>query len=301
MLTAKSNSDLIISNSKFTIEINHHSGFCFGVVNAIDKAEELLNDNSKLYVVGSIVHNKQEVTRLSQKGMEVINTSQIKSLKNKKILFRAHGEPPESYKLAKKSENELIDATCPVVLKLQQRIKEAYISSFNNDGQVVIYGKKNHAEVIGLLGQTEYNAILIESMDDVSKIDFTRPVELFSQTTKPLDKYNEIASYIREVAQNSVIVNDTVCRQVSNRQQQLSDFSKKFDVVYFVGDPESSNSKLLFSVCKQANQESFFITKSDDIDDLQMLNKSKIGICGATSTPLWLMKDVAVFIEKTLL
>ncbi len=165
---------------------------------------------------------------------------------------------------------------------------------------MVIYGKKNHAEVIGLLGQTGYNATLIESIDDISKIDFTRPVELFSQTTKPLDKYNEIASYIQEKTQSTVKVNDTICRQVSNRQQQFSDFSKRFEIVYFVGDPESSNSKLLFDVCKQANRESFFITKSDDIDNSQLLNRSKIGICGATSTPLWLMKDVANFIEKTL-
>ncbi len=296
-MTQKSNNNLIIDHQKFTIEISKHSGFCFGVVNAIEKAEELLKGNRELYVVGSIVHNKQEVARLSQKGMEVINIPQLKSLKNKKILFRAHGEPPESYEIARKSGHELIDATCPVVLQLQKRVKEAFEEAKNNNGQIVIFGKKNHAEVIGLLGQTEYKAIVIGSIDDIHKLDFTKPIVLFSQTTKPLNQFYQIADSIKKKAKNKVVINDTVCRQVSNRQEQLSDFSKRFEVVFFVGDPQSSNSKLLYSVCKQANPDSYFITNSVDIDERMFADKTKIGICGATSTPEWLMQKIAQHIE----
>ncbi len=301
MLVQKSNKDLIINHPKFTIEISKHSGFCFGVVNAIDKVEELLKDNQGLYVVGSIVHNKQEVARLSQKGMEVINIAQLKLLKNKKILFRAHGEPPESYKIAHKSGHELIDATCPVVLQLQKRVKEAFEKAKNNNGQVVIFGKKNHAEVIGLLGQTEYKAIVIGDINDIHKLDLTRPIELFSQTTKPLEMFYQIADEIKKRSKSKVVINDTVCRKVSNRQEQLSDFSKKFDVVFFVGDPQSSNSKLLYSVCKKANTDSYFITNSVDIDKPMFIDKTKIGICGATSTPEWLMQKIAEHIEQEMI
>jgi 4-hydroxy-3-methylbut-2-enyl diphosphate reductase len=289
--------NLIISNTEFTIEISEHSGFCFGVVNAIEEAEKLLESGEDLYCVGSIVHNKQEVNRLHKKGLKIINHEQLKKLKNKKILFRAHGEPPESYKLAKTNGHRLTDATCPVVLNLQQKVKKAYNELLQINGQVVIFGKKNHAEVIGLLGQTDFNAIVIEDINDIHKVDLNRPIELFSQTTKPLDLFYEIVDYFKKNAKSKFNFNDTVCRQVSNRQNQLYDFSKRFETVYFVGDPQSSNSKLLYSICKKANPQSYFITNPDDIDKSTFIDKKTIGICGATSTPAWLMQDIAKFIE----
>lgn len=298
MSKKKLNNNLIINRPNFTIEISANSGFCFGVVNAINEAEKRLKDDEELFCVGSIVHNKQEVTRLTNKGLKIIDLPKLKTISKKKILFRAHGEPPESYKLVKESGHELIDATCPVVLRLQQRVKRAYVSGLKTGAQVVLFGKKNHAEVIGLLGQTEYNAIVIEDINEVSKIDLSKPIDLFSQTTKPLDLYNEIAEYIKKNTTSTVNVNDTVCRQVSNRQEQLTDFSKRFETIFFVGDPESSNSKLLYSVCKQANNNSFFVTKTDDIDNSMFINRSKIGICGATSSPAWLMEEIAYYIEN---
>ena len=296
MSTVK-NSNLIISEPAYTIEISKNSGFCFGVVNAINQAEKRLENNEELYCVGSIVHNKQEVTRLTNKGLKFIDQSNIKVISKKKILFRAHGEPPESYKMVREAGHELIDATCPVVLKLQQRVKTAYTDGLESGAQVVIFGKRNHAEVIGLLGQTEYNAIVIESINDMSKIDLSKPIDLFSQTTKPLNLYNEVANYIKTNTKSTVNINDTVCRQVSNRQEQLTDFSKRFETVFFVGDPESSNSKLLYSMCKLANDNSFFITKTADIDNSTFINNSQIGICGATSTPTWLMEKIAYYIR----
>jgi len=301
LLTPKHNSDLIIQRPKFTIEINSQSGFCFGVANAISKVEQNLKSQKKLYSVGSIVHNSQEVKRLTEKGLEIIDISELKKLKNKNILFRAHGEPPESYALLNESNNRLIDATCPVVLKIQQRIKIAYQNALKTGGQIVIFGKENHAEVIGLMGQTEYNAILISSENDFPKIDFSLPIELFSQTTQPLDKFNEIGNLLKAKSTNAFKFNDTICRQVSNREKYLKEFSKRFDIVFFVGDPKSSNSMVLFQVCKNENIESYFITSPNDIDSNLLSNKTQIGICGATSTPLWLMKDVALFIEEKLL
>jgi len=288
--------NLIIKKSDFIIEISENSGFCFGVVNAINQAEKRLINNEELFCVGSIVHNKQEVTRLAQKGLKIIDHSELKKVKNKKILFRAHGEPPESYKLVKESGHELIDATCPVVLKLQQKVKETYLKGLKDNHQIVIFGKKNHAEVIGLLGQTDYKAIVIESINDINKIDLSKPIDLFSQTTKPLNLYNDIAEYLKKNAKSTVNINDTVCRQVSNRQEQLRDFSKRFDVVFFVGDPESSNSKLLYSVCKKANNNSFFVTQTKDIEKSTFINTKKIGVCGATSSPAWLMEEIAYYI-----
>lgn len=294
---SKKDNNLIIKEPKFTIEISANSGFCFGVVNAINQAEKRLKANEELYCVGSIVHNRQEVNRLANKGLKIIDQSQLKAISKKKILFRAHGEPPESYKMVRDSGHELIDATCPVVLRLQQRVKMAYTNGLESGSQVVIFGKENHAEVVGLLGQTEYNAIVIESIDDIAKIDLSKPIDLFSQTTKPLNLYNEIADYIKANSKSTVNINDTVCRQVSNRQEQLTDFSKRFETVFFVGDPESSNSKLLYSMCKLANDNSFFITKTEDIDNSTFINNTQIGICGATSTPAWLMEEIAYFIK----
>jgi 4-hydroxy-3-methylbut-2-enyl diphosphate reductase len=296
--TQNLNSRNLIHHPEFSIEINNQSGFCFGVVNAIKKAEENLSTDEKLYCIGSIVHNSQEVSRLSEKGLEIINIAQVKNLANKNILFRAHGEPPESYDILKQSDNKLIDATCPVVLKIQQRIKAAYINSKKNDGQIALLGKKNHAEVIGLIGQTDNNAILIETENDLKKLDFSKPIELFSQTTKSLAEFQNIKKRIEIQAKNSFKANDTICRQVSNRQTHLKEFSKKFDAVFFVGDLKSSNSKVLYQECKRANENSFFIVSPSDINAATLKNATSIGICGATSTPQWLMEDVAKAIEQ---
>lgn len=296
MSTQKSNKYRIV-HPEFLIEISQHSGFCFGVVNAIQKAEEQLHNNEKLYCVGSIVHNTQEVSRLKGKGLEIVNVVDASKLSNKKILFRAHGEPPESYAQINSSNNTLIDATCPVVLKIQNRIKIAWNNIKNKGGQIVIFGKKNHAEVIGLLGQTNFEAILIEDEKDIDQINFELPIELFSQTTKSISDYNSIASLIEQKAKNHFKVNDTICRQVANRQPQLANFAKTYNVVFFVGDPKSSNSKVLYNACKKANSNSHFITSPADIDPA-LLNANSFGICGATSTPQWLMEDVASKIEQ---
>lgn len=284
-----------IEHPDFSIEISQHSGFCFGVVNAIKKADEKLANNEKLFCVGSIVHNSQEVSRLTDKGLEVISLQEAEKLNNKNVLFRAHGEPPESYAKIKKN-NRLIDATCPVVLKIQQRIKNAWERLKPTDGQIVIYGKKNHAEVIGLLGQTNYEAILLENESDIDNINFNKPIELFSQTTKSIADYKNIANLIERKAKSTFKHNDTICRQVSNRQQQLAEFATKYEVIFFVGDPKSSNSKVLFETCKNSNRNTYFITESSDID-LTILKANSFGICGATSTPQWLMEDVAKSIE----
>lgn len=286
-----------IEHPDLLIEISKHSGFCFGVVNAINKAEENLKNNNKVYSVGPIVHNAQEVERLNKKGLEIINLKDTNELDNCSILFRAHGEPPESYNKLNKSNNKLIDATCPVVLKIQQRIKTAWIDQKLNNGQIVIFGKKNHAEVIGLLGQTNFEAILIESENDLNKIDYNRPIELFSQTTKAINDYKNIAELIEIKAQNNFKYNDTICRQVANRQPELQKFAKNFELVLFVGDPKSSNSKVLFETCKKANHNTLFITNPSDIDN-EISKFKSFGICGATSTPQWLMEDIAYKIEQ---
>ncbi len=298
MLAPKSDNSLIIKNKDFTIEINHQSGFCFGVVNAIAKAEENLNSNDGLYCLGSIVHNEQEVSRLIQKGLQIIDHHQVSALKNKKILFRAHGEPPVSYQLVKKSGGQLIDATCPVVLKIQERIKKAYQAALETNGQIVIYGKSHHAEVIGLTGQTNNTAIIILSSEDFHQIDFNRPIELFSQTTMSIATFTELAQQLQSLAKAGIKINDTVCRQVSNREQQIKNFALRFDIVFFVGDNSSSNSKILFEACKVSNINSHFISNPSDINAKLLYKKYKtIGICGATSTPLWLMQEVAQYIN----
>jgi len=289
----------VIAPNNFTIEISKHSGFCFGVVNAIEKVEQQLNNSGEIYSIGSIVHNTQEVKRLEAKGLKLINHDQIKTLNNKPILFRAHGEPPESYNLINNTSNNLIDGTCPVVLKLQQRIKKAYSSSLENNGQIVLFGKINHPETIGLLGQTQNNAILILEESDLLKINFDKPISFFSQTTMSLKKFHELASIIQTKARNTVKINDTICRQVSNREYELSLFSEKYDIVFFVGDPKSSNSKVLYNACKKHNPKTFFITSSADIDKTIIPIYSKFGICGATSTPGWLMEEVAAYIKNT--
>lgn len=276
-----------------TIEIDRASGFCFGVVNAIRKAEEELNKGGALYCLGDIVHNSREVDRLTSKGLIIIDREQFKELHNAKVLLRAHGEPPETYTIARNNQIEIIDATCPVVLQLQKKIKTQH--SETNDSQIVIYGKIGHAEVNGLVGQTEGKAIVIEKVEDLSLIDFNRPVKLFSQTTKSLDGFREILELIRQKIAPGIPFeyNDTICRQVANRIPNIRTFAAGHELIFFVSGQKSSNGKILFEECRKVNLNSHLISGSNDIDTSLLTNVQSIGICGATSTPSWLMKEVA--------
>lgn len=276
-----------------TIEIDRASGFCFGVVNAIRKAEEELNKGGMLYCLGDIVHNSREVDRLNSKGLIVIDREQFKQLHNAKVLLRAHGEPPETYAIAHDNNIEIIDATCPVVLQLQKKIKTQHTG--NDDSQIVIYGKIGHAEVNGLVGQTEGKAIVIEKPEDLSLIDFSRPVKLFSQTTKSLDGFREIVSLIQKQIAPGVNFeyNDTICRQVANRIPNIRTFAAGHALIFFVSGQKSSNGKILFEECRKVNVNSHLISGSNDIDTSLLKNVQSIGICGATSTPSWLMEEVA--------
>jgi len=275
------------------IEIDPNSGFCFGVVNAIKKAEEILAKDNSLFCIGDIVHNNIEVDRLKNQGLNTINHDEFEELKNKKVLFRAHGEPPASYIKAKENNIEVIDASCPVVLNLQKRIKKTYKETKENEGQILIYGKKGHAEVNGLVGQTEGRAIVVERVEDLKDIDWNKPVVLFSQTTKTISGFKEISEVLKLKCQNELKINDTICRKVSNRMPDIREFAKKHDVVVFVSGKKSSNGKLLFDVCKQENTQSYFVSHPDEIEMTWFSKANSIGISGATSTPSWLMKQIA--------
>jgi 4-hydroxy-3-methylbut-2-enyl diphosphate reductase len=287
------------------IEIDKNSGFCFGVEFAIQIAEEEMEDSPTLYCLGDIVHNDVEIERLNAKGLRVINRSELKNIKNDKVLIRAHGEPPETYKTALKNNLELIDASCPVVLKLQNRIKCAYDQMNEMDGQIVIYGKEGHAEVIGLDGQTNSHAIIISTEKDLEKIDFKRPIVLFSQTTKSTHGFYEIKckiqEKIKEVNGESASLyfkaNDSICRQVSNREPQLEKFSKEHDVIIFVSGRKSSNGRALYNVCQQNNNRSYFVENESEVKSYWFNEEDQIGVCGATSTPKWLMEKVASHIR----
>jgi 4-hydroxy-3-methylbut-2-enyl diphosphate reductase len=281
------------------VEIDKKSGFCFGVINAIRAAENELNDSEYLYCLGDIVHNGKEVERLEKKGLKTISKEEYFTLKNCKVLIRAHGEPPETYDYAKENNIELIDATCPVVLTLQEKVKRSYESKSAQQGQLVIYGKKGHAEIEGLNGQTDYNAIVIESKDEIEKIDTSRPVSFYSQTTKRIEDFNEIAGLIHANMQPGVPVEikDTICRQVSNRVPNLKIFSKNYDLILFVAGRKSSNGQYLFSICKEENPNSFIISRTDEIQKEWFSGVNSVGICGATSTPNWLMEDVAEWVN----
>lgn len=277
------------------VEIDTHSGFCFGVRRAIATLEARLGSGADLYCVGDIVHNEQEIARLQAKGLKVIESSEIGSLRNCEILFRAHGEPPESYATAKANGLRLTDATCPVVLKLQERIREAYAKMSAVGGQVAIYGKKGHAEVIGLMGQTGGNGILIENEAQASElIDPAHPVELFAQTTKNPDDYSRIASIIKRMNKAGVTVHDTICRQMAARAEQMGEFARTHSPIIFVGGAKSSNSKVLYDICRGINPDSHFVTSDEDVDARWFEGRDgTVGIMGATSTPLWLMERVA--------
>ena len=284
------------------IKIDYNSGFCFGVVYAISMAEDELNESGKLYCLGDIVHNDVEVKRLKEKGLTTINHEDLQKLHDCKVLIRAHGEPPSTYITALENNIELLDASCPVVLKLQNRVKNAYDKFEDENSQIVIYGIPGHAEVNGLMGQTENRAIVVTSEEDIDKIDFEKPISFFSQTTKSTDKFYHFKDVIEQRAatfgNTNVFFNDTICRQVSNREPQLEKFAQQHDVIIFVSGKKSSNGKVLFNVCKAKNENSFFISDIDELNLSWFANAKSVGICGATSTPMWLMEKVKNFIVK---
>lgn len=275
------------------VEIDHKSGFCFGVVNAIKKAEETLGRGEKLYCLGDIVHNGMEIKRLEALGLVTIDREEYLNLKNCRVLLRAHGEPPSTYEHARANNIELIDATCPVVLKLQQRVKKAYEQMEAEDGQIILFGKKGHAEVTGLNGQTKDQSIIIEDEEDLKQVDPDKPAFLFSQTTKSIDHFQQLAQRLQKNAKQPLIVKDTICRQVANRVPRMKEFASQHDILIFVGGKKSSNARFLFDVCKQTNPDSYFISTLEELDENWFQNKQSAGICGATSTPQWLMEQVA--------
>ncbi|MDO5665538.1 MAG: 4-hydroxy-3-methylbut-2-enyl diphosphate reductase [Bacteroidia bacterium] len=282
------------------IEIDKQSGCCFGVAKAISKAEEELQKGGTLYCLGDIVHNNIEVERLAKMGLITINHEEFKQLKNARVLLRAHGEPPSTYQIAKENNIELIDASCPVVLGLQKRIKKKFITRPNEDGQIVIFGKKGHAEVNGLMGQTDSSAIVIEKKEDIEMLDFSRDISLFSQTTKPLDGFQEIGELIKSRMKNGATFEfyDTICRQVSNRVPNMHEFAKKHDLIIFIAGEKSSNGKVLFAECKKHNPNSYLIHHPDQLNPEWITENISVGICGATSTPMWQMEDLAKKISK---
>lgn len=269
------------------VEIDDNSGFCFGVVFAISMAEDILDNEGKLYCLGDIVHNDEEVSRLKAKGLQIIDHEQLKELRNVKVLIRAHGEPPETYKLAMDNQIELVDASCPVVLKLQNRVREAY----NDNEQILIYGKHGHAEVKGLVGQTNGEAIVVETFEELEKHNLPKKLQLFSQTTKRTKNLYKLKTTLEEKG-IEVDFNDTLCRQVSSRDVQLPAFVKKFDKVVFVAGLKSSNGKVLFDVCKENNPNTFFVSNKTELNKDWFKENDNVGICGATSTPQWQMEEI---------
>lgn len=281
------------------VTVDDKSGFCFGVTNAIGKAEEILASESELYCLGEIVHNDVEVSRLADKGLVTIDHNLLKNINNRKVLIRAHGEPPTTYQQAKANGLEIIDASCPVVLKLQERIRKSYATALQNGGQIVIYGKKGHAEVNGLVGQTENSAIVVESINDIDAIDFGKPICLYSQTTKSIEGFKALKAEIeRRIAETGSDLStfeshDTICRQVANRQPQLMQFAKANDVIIFVSGKKSSNGKVLYEVCRSQNEQTYMVEDESEIESSWFNQAQSVGICGATSTPRWLMERVA--------
>ena len=284
-----------------TIEIDEGSGFCFGVTTAIRKAEEELERSGHLYCLGDIVHNSNEVERLRSKGLETITHEDLHKLKNVTVLLRAHGEPPETYEIARQNGIEIIDATCPVVLQLQKRIHSTYEGTTPEDTQIVIYGKLGHAEVNGLVGQTEGNAVVVEDMAGLDKVDYSKSIALYSQTTKSLHGFKDITAEISRRKNNQDFESfDTICRSVANRIPKIKEFASRHDAVVFVCGKKSSNGKILYKECREANENTYMISSEDELDMSLLEGKDKIGICGATSTPRWLMNNVKEHIENNL-
>lgn len=269
------------------VHIDTHSGFCFGVVYAVEMAEDILDEQGHLYCLGDIVHNDEEVARLTRRGLKIIDHGDLYGLRDEKVLIRAHGEPPATYELALKNNLTLIDASCPVVLKLQNRIK----SSFDKKENIYIYGKHGHAEVIGLLGQTGNKAVVFQDISELDLASLPRNLTLYSQTTKSTDKFYEINETLRK---NGITVNtnDTICRQVSNRDKDLRGFVTKYDKIVFVAGSKSSNGKVLFKACQESNPNTYFVSNPEQVDPSWFGQDESVGICGATSTPMWLMEQV---------
>ena len=277
------------------VEIDKDSGFCFGVVNAIESAERELKTSKTLYCLGDIVHNSLEVERLRQRGLCTIEHEEFARLKDCKVLLRAHGEPPSTYQVAQQNRIAIVDATCPVVLRLQRKIHKCYLETRSKGTQLVIYGKKGHAEVNGLVGQTEGTAIVVEKPEDLDRLDFQQGISLFSQTTKSLDGFRKIVSEIQQRIAPGVefAYHDTICRQVANRLHNIKAFASQHDWVYFVAGKKSSNGKMLFDECLKANAHTVFISDASEVQDPLPAGVERVGICGATSTPKWLMEAVA--------
>lgn len=287
------------------VETDTNSGFCFGVQNAVSIAEEALRNGEKVFSLGPIVHNDREVDRLSKMGLVSIDHEEFGRLKNCKVLIRAHGEPPRTYETAERNNIEIIEATCPIVRKLQSRIRQTWNKVKDEGGQVAIFGKPGHAEVVGLLGQISNEGILIAGERDINKIDVSKKVYLFSQTTMSVTDYGKIAEMIRSLMERKGIdpeshlfVHRTTCGQVSNREPQLRKFAARHDVVIFVSGKESSNGKMLYSVCKSVNPDTYFISSPDELENSWFENRSSAGICGATSTPKWLIEKTCEAVLK---
>lgn len=275
------------------VTIDDNSGFCFGVVYAIQMAEDILDEKGKLYCLGDIVHNDEEVERLRKKGLKIISHDEFNQLRGEQVLIRAHGEPPETYKKALEQDIELIDASCPVVLKLQNRVREAY----NDNEKIMILGKHGHAEVIGLKGQTNGDAIVIEEFSELDTIELPKKIQLYSQTTKSTKKLYALRDELKSRGVE-VDFNDTLCRQVSNRDIQLREFAKKFDIIIFVSGKKSSNGKVLHDVCKEVNPNTYFVSSKEELNKDWFTNGCTVGICGATSTPQWQMEEIKLTIEQ---
>jgi 4-hydroxy-3-methylbut-2-enyl diphosphate reductase len=269
------------------VNIDDNSGFCFGVVYAIEMAEEILREEGKLFCLGDIVHNDEEVKRLENLGLQIIRHDDLKNLKNEKVLIRAHGEPPSTYRIAIENDLELVDASCPVVLKLQNRIK----TSYDKDENIFIYGKHGHAEVVGLLGQTQNEAVVFQDTSELDVAEMPKEVTLYSQTTKSTDNFYGIIDELNSKG-IKVNANDTICRQVSNRDKELRDFAKNYDAIVFVSGTKSSNGKVLYNICKQNNPNTHFVSNVDELRANWFDQGYHVGICGATSTPMWLMEEV---------
>lgn len=284
------------------IEIDEGSGFCFGVTRAIGKAEEELGNGKKLYCLGDIVHNGKECSRLQQLGLETIDHDTYNTLRDANVLLRAHGEPPSTYKKAQENNIHIVDATCPVVLHLQERIRKEYTADTEHKKQIVIFGKNGHAEVLGLVGQTEGTAIVIESPEEVDRLDMNRDICLYSQTTKSLDGFRTIVEYIQNHISPDATFKyaDTICRQVANRMPHIREFASLHDVILFVCGKKSSNGRVLFSQCKEVNPRSYMIDTASEVDPGWLQDCSSVGICGATSTPKWLMEECKIRIQELL-
>ena len=281
---------------KLETEIDPRSGFCNGVVRAVDRAESFLKEHHHLYSIGAIVHNSSELERLKAQGLEIIQASDIAGMHDETILIRAHGEPPGTYDTARRNGLSIIDCTCPVVLQLQKKVHETYEKIKSSDGQIVIFGKKGHAEVNGLVGQTRGEAIVIDSLESAAALDFERPIALFSQTTKDPDEYAAVADYISSRGAK-VEVFDTICRQVAQRHEYLQKFARKHSVVLFVSGEESSNGKVLYELCRSVNPRTYRLQDASGLDKAWFRDGDSVGICGATSTPLWQLQEIFVYLQ----